>query len=204
MKRLLLCLVLTLGSIVQTCVATDSGKSELTLVVMDPLAGPLACDCVQGYAQRKYEKLGFFLSKKLGRKVSVVWGESLKAALEESKGRVDMIVGKHSVVLSDAMANQVDIRPLAQLTDQSESVHQTGMFVVRSDDPAQSVNDLKGYRILFGPADCEEKSSAMLALLKEHSIPAPDPVETAPSCSTEAVMLMEMPADAKAAAVISS
>ena len=35
------------------------------LVVMDPLSKPLSCDCVQGYAQRKYELLGEHLTKHL-------------------------------------------------------------------------------------------------------------------------------------------
>lgn len=195
-------LTLLLGSVVR---ANDSGSgSTLTLVVMDPLAGPLACDCVQGYAQRKYEKLGEFLTKKLAKKVNVIWAENLKAGLEESKGAADLIIGKHSVVLADAAANKVAVKPLARLTDQKDSADQTGMFVVRTGDPAKTVADLKGYRILFGPADCDEKSVAMVELLKANSISVPSPMETAPSCSTAAVTLMELPADTKAAAVISS
>ena len=61
----------------------SSSSQELTLVVMDPLCDRLACDCVEGYAQRKYEILGEFLQQRLGRKVSVFWGESVGAALEE-------------------------------------------------------------------------------------------------------------------------
>ena len=81
---------------------------------------------------------------------------------------------------------------------------QTGLIVVRKDDPAKSVNDLKGYRILFSPADCDEKSAATVELLRKHGIQLPDGLETSPSCSNAAVALMEMPATAKAAAVISS
>ncbi len=53
--------------------ADSKTLAGLTLVVMDPLAAPLACDCVQGYAQRKYESLGAYLQTKLGREVKVVW-----------------------------------------------------------------------------------------------------------------------------------
>lgn len=33
----------------------DKAADGLSLVVMDPLAAPLSCPCVEGYAQRKYE-----------------------------------------------------------------------------------------------------------------------------------------------------
>ena len=69
-------------------------KPGLTMVVMDPLAGPLACDCVQGYAQRKYEHLGTYLQEKLSRPVKVVWSESLPAAIKEH-GEAHLVIGKH-------------------------------------------------------------------------------------------------------------
>jgi ABC-type phosphate/phosphonate transport system substrate-binding protein len=182
----------------------SSQAKELTLVVMDPMAAPLACDCVKGYAQRKYESLGAFLNKQLGCKINVVWAGSLEAALEKSEGKADLIIGKHSVVLSDAAESKIEITPVAQLTDLKDRVVQTGLIVVRKDDAAKSVDDLKGYRILFGPADCDEKSAAPVELLRKHGIQLPDELETSPSCSNAAVALMEMPATSKAAAVISS
>lgn len=184
--------------------AKADDKGPLTLIVMDPMASKLSCDCVQGYAQRDYEKLGHFLTKKLARKVNVVWAESLKTGLEESKGAVDIIIGKHSVVVHDAKDEKLEIRPLAQLTDQKDSVNMTGMFVVRSGNPAKKVEDLKGYRIFFGPSYCDEKSAAMFDLMKQKSLPIPSPIETAPTCSAAALQLMDLPEDAQAAAVISS
>ena len=50
------------------------------MVVMDPLAAPLSCPCVAGYAQRKYEVLGEYLSKRLGRPVVVTFAESIARA----------------------------------------------------------------------------------------------------------------------------
>ena len=147
-----------------------SGKTALTLVVMDPMAAPLACDCVKGYAQRKYEELGKFLKDQLGREINVVWAESLAAAMEKSDGKADLIIGKHSVVLSDAKEAQLELKPLARLTDLKDKVVQTGLFVVRSSDPAKTVEDLRGYRILFGPEDCDEKSAAPMALLQDHHV----------------------------------
>lgn len=199
------CLLLfTVFCCLPTTIAQEQSKGALTLVVMDPLAGPLACDCVKGYAQRKYEKLGEYLQRQLSRSVDVVWGETLEAAREKSGGAADIIIGKHSVVLSDAKQSGLSLRPLAQLTDLKGKVVQTGLFVVRSADSAKSIEDLRGYRILFGPEDCDEKSAAPMAWLKEHGVSLPEQIETSSSCSNAAVTLMELPADARAAAVISS
>lgn len=208
MRRLVaLCVTLCVaisGMAVHAAAEDKSSETALTLVVMDPMAAPLACDCVKGYAQRKYEVLGKFLKGQLGREVNVVWAESLQAAMEKSDGKADLIIGKHSVVLSDAKAAKLELTPLARLTDLKDKVVQTGLFVVRSSDPAKTVDDLKGYRILFGPEDCDEKSAAPMALLKDRHVAFPSPVETSPSCSNAAVTLMELGAEVKAAAVISS
>lgn len=201
--KIFLCALAWMGY-VQLSRADETSERALTVVVMDPLSAKLSCDCVAGFAQRDYEKLGNFLSKQLSRKVNVVWAESLKAALEESKGQADLIIGKCSVVLHDAKDQKIELKPIAQLTDQKDRVEQTGLFVVRTNDPAKSVDDLKGYRILFGPGYCDEKSAAMVDLLKSHSVPVPEPMEVSASCSTAALALMELPADEKAAAVISS
>ena len=69
---------------------------------MDPLSARLACACVEGYAQRDYDALGAFLQQRLGQPVRVVYAESLPAALAgKAEGRVDLVIGKHSVVLHD-------------------------------------------------------------------------------------------------------
>ena len=126
-----------------SAVAQDKPSGSLTLVVMDPLSAPLACDCVKGYAQRKYEKLGAYLQRQLSQSVDVVWGETLEAAREKSGGAADIIIGKHSVVLADAKQAQINLRPLARLTDLKGKVEQTGLFVVRSTDAAKSIEDLR-------------------------------------------------------------
>ena len=185
--------------------ADEVARLPLTIVVMDPLSSPLACDCVKGYAQRKYEKLGEFLQSQLKRPVRVYWSESLATALEEkTKGRADLIIGKHSVVLADAKESKLDVEPVAQLTGKDGKTTQTGLFIVRTADAAKTMADLAGYRILFGPADCDEKSASPMALLKKSGHPIPNPVETSPSCSDAAKALLELPATEKAAAVVSS
>lgn len=198
-------LILTMAAGTASTWAADGPASTLTVVVMDPLSAPLACDCVKGYAQRKYELLGEFLKAELKRPVKVYWSESLNAALEEkTSGKVDLIIGKHSVVLADAKEAKITVQPVAQLTGKDGAVTQTGLFIVRKLDPAKSMSDLKGYRILFGPDDCDEKSAAPMELLKKSGLAIPNPVETSPSCSDAAKALLAFPESEKAAAVVSS
>jgi ABC-type phosphate/phosphonate transport system substrate-binding protein len=185
--------------------AADPAGPPLSLVVMDPLSKPLACDCVQGYAQRKYEKLGEFLTAKLHRPVQVYWSASLETAVaEQTSGQADIVIGKHSVVLFDAKQLEREFAPVASLTGADGSTTQTGLFVVRAADGAQKVEDLAGYRIFSGPEDCDEKSLAPMQLLKDHSVALPATIETYPACSNAATALVELEAGIKGAAIISS
>jgi ABC-type phosphate/phosphonate transport system substrate-binding protein len=187
------------------CAADTPEVKPLTLIVMDPLSAQIACDCVQGYAQRKYEVLGNFLSQRLQRPVKVFWSDSLARALEEkSGGEADLIIGKHSVVLHDAQASGLAIRPLASLTGLDGQTTMTGLIVVRAKDAAQSVADLAGYRIFFGPSYCDEKFAAPQALLDKHAVPPPATAESYPTCGNASLKLIELGPDVKAAAVISS
>lgn len=182
----------------------DQDASPLVLVVMDPLSAPLACDCVQGYAQRKYEKLGLFLAKELNREVKIAWAESLPAALKETGEHVDIVIGKHSVALAHAENLKIDLQPVASLTDKEGLTSQHGLLVVRNEDPAQSVSDLKGYRLLFGMPECDEKYAAPIALLRGAGVEIPESPESFGACSVAATKMLELPAEEKAAAVISS
>jgi len=203
--QVLMCLAVLSSWYCPQIPAQDSKQpSGLALLVMDPMAAPLACDCVAGYAQRKYEFLGQFLSKQISQEVNVYWAESIKVGMQEAGRAPDIIIGKHSVVLHDAKQTRLDIRPLARLTDPKDSVVQTGLFVVRKDDPAQTMDQIAGYRILYGPQDCDEKSAAPKALLASHGVASAEDSEVAASCSEAAQALLKLPKDIKAAAVISS
>jgi ABC-type phosphate/phosphonate transport system substrate-binding protein/outer membrane protein assembly factor BamB len=185
----------------------DSSKPALSLVVMDPLAAPLSCPCVEGYAQRKYEKLAEYLSERLGRPVHVTFAESFEKALaNEGCDAIDVAIGKDSVVRHDAAAMKLAVTPLARLTGKDGRTTQTGLIVVRSADPAQNVEQLSGYRILFGKAECDEKFAAPRAMLVAAGveIPAPEAAETTDACSDGACKIIEWGDSEHAAAVISS
>jgi ABC-type phosphate/phosphonate transport system substrate-binding protein len=185
--------------------AAEPSAAELVVVVMDPLAAPLSCPCVKGYAQRDYKQLGKFLSQKLQRPVQVVFSESLAKSLkEQTDGRADIVIGKQSVVLHDAKATQRKLREIARLTDKQGQTVQTGMIVVAAADPAKTLADLAGYRIIFGGPEAEEKHGSALALLGRNGVKPTGKLETCASCSDGAALVVEKGPTAKMAAVISS
>lgn len=159
----------------------------LTLVVMDPLAAPLSCPCVKGYAQRDYTKLGEHLAQATGREVHVLFNESLaKVAGSVGEGkaaRVDIVIGKRSVVEADAVRTGRTLLPIAALTDQDGATAQRGLVVVRGDDPAASLADLARHRVILGPPECDEKHDAARDLLRSAGIAVPADAPCAEACS---------------------
>ncbi len=180
----------------------------LTLVVMDPLAAPLSCPCVKGYAQRDYAALGAHLSKAVGREVQVLFNESLVGAAGVAgagkAARVDLVIGKRSVVEADAVRAGRTLLPVAALTDLDGATTQRGLVVVRGDDPAASLGDLARHRILLGPDDCAEKHAAARTLFASAGIAVPADGPVAEACSDGAEAVIEAGAGEPSATVISS
>ncbi len=193
---------------VTTLMATNEARAEepkssrsICMIVMDPLAKELACDCVAGFAQRRYEALAMVLQRRLDRPCSTICGTNLAAYWNE-EDRVDLIVGKHSEVLAAAKKLKRKVYPLASLTNlQGETTFQ-GLFVVREGSAARSIQDLAGHRILLGPDKCDEKHAAALAALRKANVQGFDKA-SAETCTDAANQLLELNDDDKVAAVIS-
>lgn len=205
MKRNFLALAVAFAAIATCLIAADNKAPALTLVIMDPLALPLSCPCVKGYAQRDYDQLARYMEQQLGRPVEIAFAESLTAALKKkTNGKADVVIGKRSVVVHDAKKADMKFTPMASLTGKDGKTTQTGMIVVLKDDPAKTVNDLKDYKIYYGEVEAEEKHGAVMKMLKGHNfVIAPKP-ETCAACDEGATKLIDLGPKAKAAAVISS
>jgi ABC-type phosphate/phosphonate transport system substrate-binding protein len=173
----------------------------LRIVVMDPLCNQLACKCVAGYAQRDYQRLVEFLEKRLGRPVEAAYAEALSLPQARAREGIDLVIGKFSEVMADAAEAGLPVRTIAMLSAKDGTITQTGLFVVRRKDPARSIADLKGRRILFGPASAQEKHAAGLAVLEPLAVPAPAKILLSPSCNSAAMAVVEKEADG---AVVSS
>ncbi|HEY1191407.1 MAG TPA: PhnD/SsuA/transferrin family substrate-binding protein [Gemmata sp.] len=180
--------------------------NALVVVVMDPLAAPLSCPCVKGYAQRDYDKLGKYLETKLGRAVAVVYAETLAGALtKKTNGKADLIIGKDSVVRATAPEHKVTVTHLAALAGKDGKTTQTGLICVAAADKAVTPADLKGYTVYFGTADAEEKNGAAVQVLTDFGIALPAKLETCVACTDGATKVIEeAKGGKKVATVISS
>ncbi|HYO23705.1 MAG TPA: PQQ-binding-like beta-propeller repeat protein [Lacipirellulaceae bacterium] len=195
------------GAVASAAEGAEGAGAPFSMVVMDPLAAPLSCPCVAGYAQRKYEVLGEYLSEQLHRPVTVTFAESIASALErEGVDEVHLVIGKDSVVRAHGKKLDLGVRRLARLTGKDGKTTQTGLVVVRAADAAQAVADLHGHRILYGPAECDEKFGAARRLLAEAGVPLapPDEAETSAACSDGACTIIDWGDRIRGAAVISS
>jgi hypothetical protein len=120
-----------LGAAVLVWAATAlvPSRPSLVMVVMDPLARPLACACVAGYAQRDYDALAGFLTRRLGQPVRAVYAESLDKPLQTVRPeRLVLVIGKEAVVRADAQAVGLAVHPVAQLTGLDGATTQSGLF----------------------------------------------------------------------------
>ena len=204
MPQFITSLLLTLPIALWSMASLQAEEKALTLIVMDPLAAPLSCPCVEGYAQRKYEVLATHLKESLGRDVQLVYAQALSTALKETGSNADLIIGKDSVVRADAAGAKIDVRAIAQLTDKAGSTKQHGLIVVNKADPAQVAKDLNGYTIIFGPSEAAEKHSAALQLLKDAKVNIPKTLHIDEACSDGACKVIDLGPKSKTAAVISS
>jgi ABC-type phosphate/phosphonate transport system substrate-binding protein len=204
MRPLLMSMLIVLPCSLWTMASLLAEEKVFTLIVMDPLAAPLSCPCVEGYAQRKYEALQAHLKQSLRREVQLVFAQALSTALKETGSKADLIIGKDSVVRADAAAAKIEVIALSQLTDKMGSTKQHGLIVVNKADPAQVAKDLNGYTIIFGPSEAAEKHSAALQLLKDANVTIPKTLHIDEACSDGACKVIDLGPKSKTAAVISS
>jgi ABC-type phosphate/phosphonate transport system substrate-binding protein len=201
MKKILLILLLLLFH------AQTFAAEPFVIAVMDPLAKELACDCVAGFAQRDYKALTDRLRIVDANRFSgmeLVFASSLQAAIiKSSPKRVDMIIGKDSVVRHELQQAKIPAKAIARLTDQEGSTDFTGLVIVAADDPANSVADLKKHKLLLGPPDSDEKHAAAIKLFAEHGISIPEKPDTIDKCTEAGFAIIENESEQPIATVVS-
>jgi ABC-type phosphate/phosphonate transport system substrate-binding protein len=165
--------------------ASIRAEDDLRLLVMDPLAAKNSCTCVEGHGQRDYDALAGHLGEAL--KIPVC--PQFSAVLI---GKPAIIIGKQTEIEHAAKAANLKLTHLAMLTDKTGGTNCHGLFVVRAKDPAKSIADLKGRKVLLGLEGADEKHAAARAALKEAGVK----FETRETCNQVAAEIAERNADA--------
>lgn len=168
----------------------------LHLIVMDPLALQLSCTCVDGVGQRRYDQLAEHLASRLGRPVEVTFDESLQLALDRTGGKADLVIGKQAMVNFDTQTTGHAMTEIAALSDRQGRTVLRGVFLVRKDDPAQSLADLKGRPVALGPEEEAETHAAAKAALKTAAILDESKIQTSGSIDSAALALTDGETDA--------
>jgi outer membrane protein assembly factor BamB len=90
------------------------------------------------------------------------------------------------------------------LTDKQGQTTFQGLLVVRNGNPAQGISDLRGYRLIVGPAACDEKNAAAVAALKRAGVnDFTVGGQPAAACTDAATQLMKLDDDDRVVAAIS-
>lgn len=185
--------------------AEGEGPQPLVIVVMDPLAAQLSCPCVKGYAQRDYDALASHLAAALGRPVRLGFGESLAVGLKAAKAdRADLVIGKDSVVRSDAAKAGATLAAAWALTDTEGCIETRGLFVVAADDTAESLDEIIDYAVYVGRPEHAEKHARALDALRAAGLPDPFDTREFGSCSDAAATLLEAEQPAEIVAIVSA
>jgi len=205
MLRLLCVLALAACCLLSIDRAPAAAEEPVVVLVTDPLAAPLSCPCVPGYAQRDYDQLGKHLAKAVGQDVKVYYAESVEGLKKQTKAKPAFIFGKDSVIRHEASAAGLAPAPLASLTGKDGKTTLTGLIVVVDKDPALIAADLTDYTIYFGPAQADEKHVAAVKLLEGLKVAVPAQKETCLSCTAAATTVVDKARQGqKVAGVISS
>ena len=177
-----------------SALALPLGQAEeppVRVVVMDPLALPLSCSCVDGVGQRRYDKLAAHLEQATGRQFKLTFEESLDLALRRIRSKPDFIIGKDAMVRFDAKRLKLTVTPLADLTDRDGRTTQRGVFLVRTGDPAKRLADLSGRAVMLGPVEEAETHQAAKAALLQARLAKPAKLDSAGAVDSGALALTD-------------
>jgi outer membrane protein assembly factor BamB/ABC-type phosphate/phosphonate transport system substrate-binding protein len=197
--------MLALGLALAVGSAKPSDKAEpMLLIVMDPLAKELACACVKGYGQRDYRKLAARLESALKQRLSVEFSDDLAETLAVAggQGREVIVIGDQSLVTYGAAAAELKAHRICHLSGQDGSTTLPGVFVVRSDDSAKELGDLRGRTVFFGVTEADARYAAGQEILRTAKLEPAVKVEKRASYSEAALDALDSPSTPPPAALI--
>lgn len=188
-----------------TFAAKPPKDDSLLLIVTDPLSRELACACVKGYGQRDYRKLAAKLESTIKQRVTIEFSDDIAETLASiAPSRDILLIGDESLVTHGAKKAHLKSHAICELTDTEGDATHTASIIVRSDDPARELKDIRGRRIFFGLPETDEKYKSSLATLRESGLELPDKAEKHLAYTDAALDLLDSGASPLPVAVIPS
>lgn len=115
-----------------------------------------------------------------------------------------LVVARASEIAHAGALTNGSLHALCRLTDPKGETTLTGLFLTRASDPARSLADLAGRRILFGPASAQDTREAALAALQAAGVPPPAQIEIRPVEAQAALDVLDSGDDPPPVAILSS
>jgi ABC-type phosphate/phosphonate transport system substrate-binding protein len=154
-----------------TAEAGDSVPLVLKIAVNDIYCTKTACECISEIATRDYAGLVMALKEKHNITLEMSYFMEVydleKAIVAKTH---DGVICKPWTALRLAKQARADFKRVADLRDIDDLTTMTGVFVTLKSSPVNSLEDLKGRRVVFGEEDSYEKNQSPLALLAAKKI----------------------------------
>jgi ABC-type phosphate/phosphonate transport system substrate-binding protein len=169
---------------------------SLSIAVNDIYCTDTACFCVHDVAARRYFQTLEILKQDKNIELELVYFTE-PYQLEEAicSGKYDGVLSKPWTALRLQKESGTSFYRIADLLDPNNNQWLSGIVIVPTGSPVQSLEELNGKHIYLGESDAYEKHQAAKALFKQRGI-KPSKIDTNASCSENIGVLLDEEADA--------
>jgi len=168
----------------------------LKIAVNDIYCHDTACSCVYEVAARTYPELLEKLEQKTGIRLELVYfSETYQLEDAIASGEYDGALCKPWYALRHEKEAGADFERIVDVLDPENNRWLTGMFIVPTNSPIYSFEQLAGCHLYIGEPDSYEKHYAALRLLRARGV-HPAQIDENASCSENIGVLLDEKADA--------
>lgn len=173
----------------------SSGPVKLKIAVNDTYCKESACECVHFLAAREYNEIQAKLLAGYRIDIELTYfidEYELENALVS--GEYDGAICKPWFAFMLVPEHETDYTRVADILDPFENQMLTGVFLVKTDSPLQSLDDVNGKRLVIGQADSNEKYHMPMLMMEKRKV-RPGQLFNKASCTESISMLLDGSAD---------
>jgi ABC-type phosphate/phosphonate transport system substrate-binding protein len=176
--------------------APSSAPVTLRIAVNDIYCTETACTCVHDVAARNYSQALARLREESGVELKFdYFMEPYRLEDAILSGNYDGILSKPWTALRLQQQSGASFQHIVDVLDPNENRGLTGIVIVRTDSPFQTLKDLNGKHVYIGQPDAYEKHQAAKRLFETMGI-HPSKIDMNASCSENIGVLLDHVADA--------